>query len=135
MVRDTSIEAYITIKENGLLSQRRFQVYECLYKHGPMTANDVIRWYRDQYPDVNQTGFNARFSELQEMGVITEVGEEIDSVSGNRCILWDVTSNLPNEPPKKLSRKERIKRLKSSIRPWIPRPERDGIFRSLDKLA
>jgi len=40
--RDTSIEAYRTIKANGLLSKRRLQVYEYLFNHGPATAKEIF---------------------------------------------------------------------------------------------
>ena len=93
--RRTSLETYKKIKENGLLSKRRWQVYDILFQYGPITANELCRIALTKYPEANQTSFNARLSELSRMGVIYEVGEQTDRVRGNRSILWDVTDTMP----------------------------------------
>ena len=95
MIRQTSIEAYNTIKENGLLSKRRWEVYDILFHHGPLTAHEVVQVARKQYPYANQTSFNARLSELKKEGVAIEVGSKTNEVSGVSNYLWDVTSGLP----------------------------------------
>lgn len=101
-MRSTSIKAYNEIKENGLLSKRRFEVYDYLYHHGAKTQNEVARYYQKLYPNAGARSWGARFAELKELGVIKEVGTKADSVSGHTTILWDVTENLPaNLPPKK----------------------------------
>lgn len=94
-MRSTSIETYHRIKSSGLLSNRRFEVYAALYHCGPMTANELIRLQKQKHPDSNQTGWNARFSELERMGVIKAVGTKKDSVSGNDCVVWECTDSLP----------------------------------------
>jgi Fe2+ or Zn2+ uptake regulation protein len=132
--RHTSILAYHAIKENGLLSHRRLQVYECLFHRGPLTANEVTRYYQKKNPRIKDGAINGRFSELKYFGLIKEVGFKDDIVSGHKNILWDVTPNFHTDNSKKLSRKDRIEQIKDSIRPWIPRPERDHIFQSIDKL-
>ena len=95
MAREISYEAYKIIKENGLLSERRFQVYDILYRHGPLTAHEIVSIARKKYPVANQTGFNARLSELKRMGAVIEVGEKLNKVSNCSNYLWDVTKNLP----------------------------------------
>jgi hypothetical protein len=94
--RKTSIDAYYKIKQEGLLSKRRMEVYEALYEFGPLTANELVRHMKRISPESNQTGWNARFSELQRLGVIHEVGVRCDEISGNQCIVWDVTDQLPS---------------------------------------
>lgn len=96
-MRLTSINAYNRIKDEGLLSQRRLEVYQILYQHGPLTANEIVRKAKESHPNVNQTGFNARLSELKRMKVVAEVGDRHDEVSGHRCLLWDVTDGLPSK--------------------------------------
>ena len=71
-MRHTSIEAFNKIKEEGLLSRRKMEVYEILFRHGPLTAHEIVSIARDKYPQANQTGFNARLSELKEVGYINE---------------------------------------------------------------
>jgi hypothetical protein len=94
-MRNTSLDAYERIKAEGLLSRRRFEVYEIVTLHGPVTAHRMVKFARSKYPEANQTGFNARLSELEEMGCITTVGEEINPVSGKSNLLWAVTGKLP----------------------------------------
>lgn len=102
MVRDTSIEAYRTIKENGLLSKRRWQVYDVLFHHGPLTVGELWAWHlKDQGIQLNS--ISPRTSELLNFGVITEIRERKCRSTGNLSIEWDVTSRLPAnfEKPKK----------------------------------
>lgn len=100
MRRQTSIETYNKIKSSGLLSNRRFEVYDMLYHSGPMTANDLVRLQKEKNPNANQTGWNARFSELEKMGVIKAIGTKKDSISGNECVVWETTNELPAKLPK-----------------------------------
>lgn len=130
-MRSTSIATYNEIKASGLLSKRRFEVYDTLFHHGPMTANDLVRHFKAQNPDANQTGWNARFSELERMGAIKEVGTKKDLVSGNDCTLWDVTSELPvkleksskGELKKKLI--DKIVSLGKAVGPELKQPLRE----------
>ena len=101
MRKQTSTDTYNKIKASKLLSKRRFEVYEALFQFGPLTANDVVRRMKSSgHYEANQTGWNARFSELEKMGVIEEVGRKNDDVSGHECIVWDVTDKLPTPLPK-----------------------------------
>jgi hypothetical protein len=114
--RDTSIEAYHAIRDNGLLSKRRFQVYDELYHNGPLTANEVVRKYQRTNPNIKDASINGRFSELERIGVIRDTGEvRVDEISGHNCILWDVTSNLPVKPEKKKTFKERKEDLLADV--------------------
>lgn len=97
MVRNTSREAYITIRDNGLLSERKWEVYDILFHHGPLTAHEVVAVARQKHPLSNQTSFNARLSELKKLGCATEVGEKLNPVSKVSNYLWDLTSNLPTK--------------------------------------
>ena len=122
MPRDTSIEAYQRITENGLLSFRRMQVYEYLFQHGPCTARQITLALRESEAfkgkDVTDSGFHGRLSELRDRGVVSEVGRT--EGENGVVILWDVTSKLPEEPPEKVSEKKRMESeivdLRSEIR-------------------
>lgn len=116
MARDTSIEAYNKIKADGLLGKRRFQVYQELYFNGPKTANQVVRTIQADHPDIKDASLHGRLSELRDLGVVREVGFHNDEISGNRNILWDVTSHLPVKPPKKPTRKERKEIIKDLLK-------------------
>jgi len=107
MNRRTSVAAYTKIKDQGLLSTRRFQAYEALYHHGPLTAAECWK----KCPGAQIDSIRPRMAELRDLGVIVEVGEKECSVTGMRAILWDVTEALPKKLDKKPSTTAEIKRL------------------------
>lgn len=92
MVRQTSIEAYNKIKENGLLAKRTWEVYDTLFNFGPLTGREV-------FDRLGKKGFTthtaSRLSELRDRCAITEVGKKVCSVTGMKVILWDVTDRVP----------------------------------------
>jgi hypothetical protein len=106
-MRSTSREAYETIKENGLLSKRRFEVYDYVFKNGPCYARQVHKALSNL--GANSSSFIARFSELRDVGVFAEVGKTIDPETNMSVILWDVTKNLPKDFVKPLSELQIIK--------------------------
>jgi len=87
MVRETSIEAFRQIEEEGLLSDRRFQVYSYLFRHGPCTGLQVSG---------GVPGGWKRLAELRDLGVAREVGYTVCEVTGKTVLLWDVTDKLPD---------------------------------------
>ncbi len=97
MIRQTSIEAYQTIRESGLLSRRRLEAYDILFNHGPMTAQELDR-------KAGSVGLWKRLSELEAVGVVATVGERDCKVTNMNAILWDVTDKLPIkfEKPKRV---------------------------------
>lgn len=94
-VRQTSIDAYHEMESKGLLTGRRWEIYDIVFNHGPMTATEV---FQQLGLKTNQSG---RFTELRDMGVLCEVQVRKCSVTGMKVIEWDVTPNLPRAIPKK----------------------------------
>ncbi len=107
MARQTSIEAYNMIKENGLLSKRRMECYDTMFHKGPLSQNQLWRILKKRN-GVEQSSINPRFAELEKMGLFREVGVITDEVTNTSNILWDVTANLPRDLPKKLSKKQKV---------------------------
>jgi hypothetical protein len=95
-VRDTSIDVYNRIRAAGLLSERRWQVYDILFREGPLTGAQVAERMRDLY---GIRGFSEsvrnRLTELRDMHCVRELGETTDPLTRSTVILWDVTSALP----------------------------------------
>ena len=87
-MRQTSIDVYNQIKRDGTLSKRRWQVYDCLFHHGPLTGNEVVR-------KLGLPGAWKRLSELERETVVTTFGTRVCTVTGFEVDLWDVTGNLP----------------------------------------
>jgi hypothetical protein len=88
--RKTSIECYNQIKSEKLLTKRRFQVYEAIFKNAPCTTNEALK---DVFSGSH--GIGSRTTELREQGVIYEKGVRECTVTGRNVIEWDLTDNLP----------------------------------------
>ena len=116
-IRQTSIDCYNQIKESGLLSSRKMEVYEILFRHGPMTANEIVRKAKVSYPNTNPSSFHARLSELKKCNAIIEVGEKRDVFSGKSCYVWDLTDRIPvKESRKTKTKKDRVDDVLNALR-------------------
>ncbi len=93
MIRETSIAVYHQIQEEGLLSDRRNQVFKCLWEHGPMTQNET--YVKLNVPNLQQSSIMPRFAELKDLGVITDIGKRECTVTGRTVLEWDITGDLP----------------------------------------
>ncbi len=92
MIQQTSIEAYHQIKEKGLLSKLRFEVYETLFFHGSMTQGEC---WKNHFPNRQRHDVCPRFAELERRGVIRCVGERPCAVTGRNAMVWELTNRLP----------------------------------------
>lgn len=100
-MQSTSLEAYLKIKSLGLLSPRRFEVYEVLAKYGAQTQSEVFS--KLGLIGEKRVCYTPRFAELERQGVIRVVGEKACSVTGKNCKIWKVTDELPR--PFKIEKK------------------------------
>lgn len=105
MMRRTSLEAYRTINENGLLSKRRLEIYNLVFDFGPLTSAEAFRILNQNKPIAAITSSRARFTELRDAGVFYEVRERFCNVTGHLAIEWDCTERLP-------VKKKKTKRMK-----------------------
>ena len=112
--RQTSIDCYNQIKEEGLLSKRRLQAFEALLKIAPCTATELQKSmnYNDGGRDCIK-----RLSELRDLGVIYEKTERNCSITGRNVIEWDLTDNLPkNSKIITNTKKDRINNTLNALR-------------------
>ena len=98
--RQTSIDCFNQIKQEGLLSKRRLQVFESIFNNAPCTASEV---FNEKNLKTNQSG---RFTELRDLGVIYEKGERLCTVTGRNVIEWDLTDRLPVNVKKTIKTKK-----------------------------
>jgi len=117
MVRQTSIDAYNTIKKNGLLKKRKWQIYSVLYDIGPATGGEVFEEMKKRYSTTIPTNSNTttRLGELRNDGTVMELGKKVCSISNQNVTLWDVTDGLPIKSEKKKTKDQIIKELKEEI--------------------
>lgn len=113
MIRQTSRDAYNEIRTNGLLSQRRWEVYDALYKWGPCTANELYAHMtlKTRSTDQSNTNVRARLNELRECAAASEVGTRACKITGCNVIVWGISGKLPVALPKRESKDAIIKRL------------------------
>ena len=90
--RETSKEIFETIKQTGFLKGWRLKVYEHLFQHGPLTAQQLI----EQLHPKNRSTVDARLGELKRMAAVRNTGETTND-SGHKVLLWDVTNNSPKK--------------------------------------
>lgn len=93
MTRQTSIECYNTIKENGLLKKLKWRVYDYIYHHGPVSQNEAYIALTSEGMNVGSIG--TRFSELERQGAVTIVGTKLNPATGMEVYIWDTTNNIP----------------------------------------
>lgn len=113
-MRETSIETYHAIKENGLLSRMRFVVYECIYNHQPLTQSEAWSFLKISHGIKSGQNITPRFAELKNHGVITESGVRPCKITGRNCIEWQTTNNLPIKFERK-TKDQIIKELENEI--------------------
>jgi predicted transcriptional regulator len=110
--RQTSVDCYNEIRENGLLSKMRFEVYSALLSIGkPSTTREV-------YETMNVLKQEAtRFTELRKLGVIYEVQNRKCTITGRTSIEWDLTDKLPIDyKNNKKTKKQRLDAALNSLR-------------------
>lgn len=118
MVRDTSIAAYHAIKERGLLSERRFQVYEIFVEANPrpLTGSQVSRLWHDRYQGSDTSEVvRSRITELAERGLLEEDGTVFDDRTEMMVIAWRVVDRLPAEVERRESKAQKVKRLETEV--------------------
>ena len=113
--RQTSIDCYTQIKQEGLLSKMRFKVYEGILKNAPCTSAEVLSTLLSKNSAI--TSSRARFTELRELGVIYEVQTRKCTITGRTSIEWDLTDRLPVNIKKiNKSKKHRVNDALKSLR-------------------
>lgn len=94
MIRETSREAYRQIKNEGLLSRVKFEVYKVVCKFGPLTAAEVHKILSRGVSDSGGT-YTSRLSELRDIGVIRELPKVPCPLTGRMAYQWEDTGKLP----------------------------------------
>lgn len=116
--RQTSIDCYNQIKANGLLSKKRFEIYEALCNLAPCTSAEALSTMLSKNSAI--TSSRARFTELRELGVIYEKGTKRCSITGKTAIEWDLTDKLPiKEKAPIVTKKQKIDEILNDINAFL----------------
>ena len=118
MVRKTSLDTFHKIEAEGLLSQRRWQVYKTLYKIGPATGTQLALIVKGEFGGWGQSEtIRNRLTELRDLGVVQEVTEAPCPETGNTVIWWATNDNMPVKIKKSrlLTLQERQRKLEKKL--------------------
>ena len=131
-VRETSQEAFDALKQAGVLSAQRWDVYSWLYTHGPATSGEFMAWKGAQTGrSMVMDQSRAIFTHLRERCLIKEVGTRACRITGKRCIEWDVTSAKAPTVPRRRTSKQKLQEAHKRIEQLeahIEALESDGIL-------
>lgn len=115
-MRSTSAEVYNRIKDEGLLSKRRWQVYDVLFRRGPLTQNEACQILADETSLSNKPSVTPRFAELEARGVIHVAGKRRCEVTGELCLAYDVTACLPHAPAPRQTPRQKLQTALDQLR-------------------
>lgn len=89
----TSHEAAASIGQEQIRASQR-AIMSLLAKYGPMTHQQMIRWYSYSryYPCQSESGIRTRCKELVRLGQIRDSGGRAVLASGRRAIIWEATT-------------------------------------------
>ncbi len=115
-VAATSIEIFNKITNENLLSKKRGQVYKIVYAHGPMTGSQVSKIFKERHiSSQHSESIRNRITELVQQGVVIEVGAGKCPITHNHVLWFDTTNYLPQNLKRKLTQKEKKKKLIDKI--------------------
>lgn len=99
MVRQTSIDAYRIIKENGLLNRRALETLGLLAELGPATGGELINFAKKKNPNWSHARLESipkRLSELRKCGTVSEKKKRREcEITGLTVIVWYANGNMP----------------------------------------
>ena len=144
MVPATSLEAYNKIKESGVISEKRFDVYEYIHLHPDCTIKDANdyrqwRWTEEGNPGAApQSTWGTRFSELERMGLIVITGKT--NKHGNYMQTYRTTGRTDPLPMPKIAFKNKYETLLQVCLEFIDDPNFDvyhrvSIENALEKIG
>lgn len=112
--RQTSVDAYNTLRDSGALSRMRWMVYDIVFQFGPLTQRELYERSRT-WPGFSGAVGSAtrRLLELRDRGLVEVVGERLCRYTQVNCEEWDVTalSNPLPVPDRPETEIEAIRRL------------------------
>ena len=84
-MRQTSMDAFLSILDDGSLGRRKKEVFDVIKREGPISNKDIA--YRLGLPINCVTG---RTTSLVEDELVVARCKGFDSVTKHKCILWGV---------------------------------------------
>jgi len=117
MIQRTSIDTYHAIRDSGVLSEKRMNVFDIFYENpNGLTGSEVSELYKSKFPTSKHSEtIRNRITELCQMGVIAEMGVSECPYTKRKVMKWCCVDKLPIPLEKKATRKEQIKEILDDI--------------------
>lgn len=118
MVQKTSVETYHSIKNSGLISEKRMKVYEILYENPQgLTGTQVSEIFKEKYPSAKHSEtIRNRITELRDMGVVLDMGVVECEFTNRKVLKWCTSDNLPLKIGKKSTLKEKVDEILEQVK-------------------
>jgi hypothetical protein len=142
MIQKTSIDTFLHIKNEGLLSEKRLRVYEIFYEYGELTGAQVSEIYRSKYPAAEHSEtIRNRITELVQMNCVKQIGTTQCDKTKRTVHTYISTNELPSQLKKNPDKKQillhslkRVESVASKIDDEITKEELRKLWRSLNYL-
>ncbi len=107
MIKNTTLETFKQIQEEGLLSEKRLRVYEIIYEYGALTGAQISEIYQTKYPSAQHSEtIRNRITELIQMNVVKEAGMIVCDKTKRTVNTYLCTNELPAKIQKKTNKKQ-----------------------------
>lgn len=99
----TRDDVYQQIAKSGLLSKSKFETYDLVYKHGPLTSAELHQMATQNMVDAKvRSEYHPKINELRCQGVVAAIGKRKCNVTGKIATLWKITGRIPKKEERQL---------------------------------
>ena len=115
-MRQTSLDIYRKITQQGLLPKKRMQVYEVLFNNGALTGSQIAVLFKKKHPSSEHSeSIRNRITELVQQGVVAEVDTIECPITGNMVLQFQTTDSLPVKLERKETKHQKVSQALSLI--------------------
>jgi hypothetical protein len=127
-MRQTSIDTYYAIKDEGVLGDLQWKVYDYLYHHGPMTGRELDDAMIKA--GAEHATSHKRLPELERCDAVRITQQRACKISGRVSREWDVTDRVAVKQPKPESKAVRYRKVLLSMADYMEHKHDLGEFTS-----
>ena len=117
MINSVSIEVYHSIKNSGILSDKRMKVYDIFYENPQgLTGSEVSEIYKSKYlSSKHSETIRNRITELRDMGVLDEKAIVTCQYTNRSVTKFCLNQKMPTSLEKKETLNEKLDKILHNI--------------------
>lgn len=117
MINSVSVEVYHSIKNSGILSDKRMKVYDIFYENPQgLTGSEVSEIYKSKYPSSKHSEtIRNRITELRDMGVLDEIDIVTCQYTNRSVTKFRLNHKMPTSLEKKETLNEKLDKILQNI--------------------